>query len=233
MTQQRSTRNWAVIAAICIGAAFASLVDDPAPSAATGIICVNNSQCGCTPEEEQLNCSPASGANGICLNGSCACNPLWTGTNCEAALGACCLPADCASSGAAGCAAETCTQSLQMTCELGGGTYLGDLTSCEPNPCEPTPTPTETATATPTPTSVPQGGDCADASQCVPGLFCSDAVCCDTACAGLGQSCDEPGSVGTCVTAPAEAPAASHATLVTILALLVATAFFALRARRR
>jgi hypothetical protein len=118
----------------------------------------------------------------------------------------------------------------------GNGTYVGDGTSCAGNPCDaatPTATATATATATPTRTPVAPGGACTDASQCAPGLFCSDAVCCDTACAGLGQSCDVPGQEGICVTASAQAPTASDHTLAVMLGLLFVTGLIGLRAGRR
>jgi hypothetical protein len=97
----------------------------------------------------------------------------------------------------------------------------------------PTATPTSTATATPTNTPVPQGGACADTAQCVAGLFCSDSVCCDTACAVSGQRCDVPGHEGTCLSGPAKAPAASNTGLFAILAALVLMGIVTLRARRR
>ena len=102
-------------------------------------------------------------------------------------------------------------------------------------PSTPTATATATATTTTTPTATPvaQGGACTDAAQCATGLFCSDDVCCDTACVGAGTSCDVPGQVGTCVTAPAAAPAASPLALLVMLAALILTAFVALHTRWR
>lgn len=103
----------------------------------------------------------------------------------------------------------------------------------------PTPTATATATATgtatPTQTATPasQGDSCVDVSQCAAGLFCSDSVCCDRACVGPGQSCDVRGQAGTCVTAPAAAPAASNGALLGMLATLIVTASLALRRRQR
>jgi hypothetical protein len=99
----------------------------------------------------------------------------------------------------------------------------------------PTATATATATdaATATVTPVPQGDTCVDASQCAAGLYCSDNVCCDTACAGPGQSCNVPGQAGTCVTAPAGAPAASSRALLVMLVALILTAYLTLRTYRR
>ena len=229
----RRRQTWSLIAALCVGVAMVTLVDDQRTVDAAAVNCVNNSDCGCDQQQQQQNCSAGSGAGGTCVQGSCQCNPLHAGLNCEIPFGACCnIP--CNAVGQANCASLPCAEISQGECASVGGTYQGNFTSCAPSdPCAvSTPTATATATATPTQTRVPQGGDCVDASQCDPGLFCSDTVCCDTACLGAGQSCDVPGEVGTCVTEPAGAPAASGSGLAIIVALLIATAFFALRARR-
>jgi len=101
----------------------------------------------------------------------------------------------------------------------------------------PTSTPTETATATPTSTPIPQGGSCADTGNgCAAGLFCADAVCCDTACEGTVERCDLPGLEGTCSSLTAPAPAVSPRWLLVGIALLIAIGTFALgrlRAGRR
>lgn len=85
---------------------------------------------------------------------------------------------------------------------------------------------------TPTPTPAPQGNACRETANCLPGLFCADGVCCDTACTGSGQNCAVPGQEGTCVQGPADAPTASRATLAAMLGALVLTALLALRVRQ-
>jgi hypothetical protein len=71
--------------------------------------------------------------------------------------------------------------------------------------------------------SYPPGTGCSDPSQCAPGLFCPGApngVCCTTPCDQPGQSCDEPGFEGTCIS-KAAAPTLSGTGLL-IAALLLA-----------
>jgi hypothetical protein len=231
-----TNRIWSTVALLTVIGAFAS-VDSRQSVEALNFGCVNNSQCGCTPEQEALNCSEASGAGGFCnLNGSmCQCNPGFAEPNC-APLGACCgveIGAQLQGPG------FPCTDTTEQTCTQLNGTYAGDGTTCVSGPCNEspvptqTPTPTETATATPTATPVPQGGDCVDASECAPGLFCSDLVCCDTACDAPDETCVADGEVGTCVQIPAPAPAASGAGLLAMLAALAVSGLFGLRALRR
>lgn len=43
------------------------------------------------------------------------------------------------------------------------------------------------------------GGDCGPTRGCDPGTYCVDGVCCTSPCTGSCVRCDEPGSVGTCV----------------------------------
>jgi hypothetical protein len=94
-----------------------------------------------------------------------------------------------------------------------------------------TATATATATGTPTASPVPQGGACADPSQCVTG-HCADGVCCDTACDQPLEQCNLPGQVGTCANTAAAAPAASSTGLLLMLGVLVGAGFAAFRARR-
>jgi hypothetical protein len=104
--------------------------------------------------------------------------------------------------------------------------------SCAPAPtATPTSTPTATPTSTPTVTPRAIGETCASGSQCA-STFCADGVCCDTACQGLGQQCDQPGQIGTCATA-APAPAMSWAALLAGLGLVSSIAALQLRRRRR
>jgi hypothetical protein len=91
-----------------------------------------------------------------------------------------------------------------------GGACIGGVCECNPGfggeNCDPT---------------VPQGGACVEASECDPGLFCVDEVCCNQPCAGADASCTEPGREGTCVSLSAAVPVASQlgfALLVVVLA---------------
>ncbi|HMF40868.1 MAG TPA: hypothetical protein VKQ32_09235, partial [Polyangia bacterium] len=45
------------------------------------------------------------------------------------------------------------------------------------------------------------GATCALAADCKSG-FCFDGVCCRSDCSGMCQSCNQPGSVGTCTNVP-------------------------------
>jgi hypothetical protein len=53
--------------------------------------------------------------------------------------------------------------------------------------------------------SMAEGSTCASSVQCESG-FCVDGVCCQTACSGTCQSCNQPGSEGFCTTVPAGEP---------------------------
>jgi hypothetical protein len=96
----------------------------------------------------------------------------------------------------------------------------------------PTGTPSLTPTVTPTVTPVPQGGACANPTQCSTG-FCVDAVCCDTACTDPAKRCNVSGQVGVCTITPAAAPTLTPWGLVVAGILLVSIAGFALRHRIR
>jgi hypothetical protein len=87
----------------------------------------------------------------------------------------------------------------------------------------PTETPTSTPTATPTETPVPNGGSCAESSECQSG-FCVEGVCCNTICDQPMQTCED----GTCVSAATPAPVFSHRTLLLVVGLLAMIGFFAL-----
>jgi len=67
---------------------------------------------------------PSQNRGSIGLNGAIGDNPYWI----PSPVGACCLPSG-------DCVLETAGD-----CETDGGTYLGDGTACNPNPCNPTPT---------------------------------------------------------------------------------------------
>jgi len=103
-----------------------------------------------------------------------------------------------------------------------------ETSTATPSPTETdTATPTETETPTPTATETPTsvqantplalGDPCTTADECQ-SQFCVDGVCCDTACDGPSESCDQPGRVGQCSPVVA-APVTS--TLGSILAVLL------------
>lgn len=126
-----------------------------------------------------------------------------------------------------------CTDGLnQSTCESFNGTYAGDGTTCQSGICDATPTATATATATNTPTRAPQGADCTTPAQCTTD-FCADGVCCNTACADPGLSCNQLGQVGVCVAIPNPAPAASPTGLLLMTGTLGLIGLAAMYLRRR
>jgi hypothetical protein len=67
-----------------------------------------------------------------------------------------------------------------------------------------------------------------DASQCVTGLFCANAVCCTSLCDQPLMRCDVPPNIGTCSSIAAPAPTLSPPGLLVALVLLLAVAGLAL-----
>lgn len=49
----------------------------------------------------------------------------------------------------------------------------------------------------------PPGGLCGRQPECMAGLFCVDGRCCGSTCSGTCESCDLPGTEGTCTAVPA------------------------------
>lgn len=94
-----------------------------------------------------------------------------------------------------------------------------------------TSTGTPTGTVTRTPSGLPDGGACSDPSQCLSD-FCVDGVCCDSACDGPNDSCDQPGQGGECVSVPHPAPSTSPRGLGLAVLALIAVAARLLRPRR-
>jgi MYXO-CTERM domain-containing protein len=92
--------------------------------------------------------------------------------------------------------------------------------------------PTSTPTRTPTDTPAPIGAGCSEDADCDSG-FCVDGVCCDTACNAVGEACNFPLDVGTCVVVPTAVPATSSSNLLYAAALLLAVAALALRRSQR
>jgi hypothetical protein len=79
------------------------------------------------------------------------------------------------------------------------------------------------------------GAACMSNMECT-STFCADGVCCNTACDGANQSCNQPGSVGVCLAqiAPAtSAPAMSIPGLAVATLTLMFLGFFALRRESR
>lgn len=116
------------------------------------------------------------------------------------------------------------------TCNsLLGGCVAPTATATSTETATATPTPSDTAT--PTQTRVPQGGDCETPSECATD-FCVDGVCCNTACDGPGEICNQDGSVGTCTQAVAPAPPLARDTLLLALLALASVGAVALLRRR-
>jgi hypothetical protein len=84
-----------------------------------------------------------------------------------------------------------------------------------------------TGTPTETPTGLPNGAACGSGSQCQ-SSFCADGVCCNRRCDAPIESCNLPGSAGTCV-ARAPVPATSRTGLLIGLVSLISVALLALR----
>ncbi|HSP99387.1 MAG TPA: PEP-CTERM sorting domain-containing protein [Candidatus Dormibacteraeota bacterium] len=74
------------------------------------------------------------------------------------------------------------------------------------------------------------GTACGTGAECV-SRFCTDGVCCNTACDGLAEQCDLAGQSGTCVSLAAPAPALTLDGLCVGSALLVGIAAIAWRRR--
>ncbi len=79
---------------------------------------------------------------------------------------------------------------------------------------------------------IPDGGACADPTDCVSGN-CVDDVCCDTICNLPGQECNLPAAPGVCTSTAARAPAASPTGLMIGLVLLIGVGALALFRRTR
>lgn len=123
-------------------------------------------------------------------------------------------------------ATETATATATATAsETGTATEAPTATATGTASSTPTNTATRTATppATPTPSRQPDGQACSDPLQCLSG-FCVDGVCCESACDGPNQSCNQPGRAGQCVAIPTAAPSASRPGLAVALLVLLAIA---------
>lgn len=88
------------------------------------------------------------------------------------------------------------------------------------------------AEVTPAGTRIPDGELCSTPIDCNSG-FCVDGVCCDSACDGVAESCNQSGRMGTCSPLPAPAPPLSRKGLFSIIALLTAFGILSFSRRRR
>jgi hypothetical protein len=97
------------------------------------------------------------------------------------------------------CCAAACSPSTCMKCVAGTGACAPVLGGDDPDTC----TGKKTCDAAGACTSR-LGETCAKGADCVSGL-CVDSVCCNTSCDAPCDSCNVPGSLGTCVAALAGA----------------------------
>jgi hypothetical protein len=207
---------------------------------------MNNSLCVCNPGFNPPNC-----ASGACCFPDGSCNGVGQGT-CENADGvyqgdgtSCTgvnCPVQCGFATSPECNGE-CPPGQVCVAGLAGLAVARTVDGCEciPEPTQtPTGTPTDTPTATPTdtasvtPTDTPgmMGAPCEDTSDCEPGLFCADGVCCNDPCTGELERCDLPGQEGTCTPITSVAPVASRGGLIAIVVLLLTVGVFAVVRRR-
>lgn len=149
---------------------------------------------GTDPDNECLDMGAATcGANGFC-NGMSACQLYAAGTT---------------------CAAQSCSNGIQSnadTCNGGGTCIDGGTASCSPYVCGATACKTSCASdvdcmsgfycsSTSCVSLKPSGQVCTAANECLSG-FCTDGVCCTTACTGTCLACDIVGMVGQCANLP-------------------------------
>lgn len=133
----------------------------------------------CDPATNNRDWSPRSEGT-VCGEGACSGGRVTPAATCSA-TGACLRPA------AERCAAGYCADATTCatTCEADdcpGGSYCAPSGVCEHPRAN--------------------GSSCANDGQCA-SSSCVDRICCDTDCTGTCRSCAVPGSVGTCVDAPA------------------------------
>ncbi|MGE0322425.1 MAG: DNRLRE domain-containing protein [Polyangiaceae bacterium] len=144
------------------------------------------------------------GARTACTNDGTGCGGTCDGTN----QAACAYPGNSTVCRAAACSAGIAT--VEARCSGSGNCPALQQQTCTPYTCHPS-LPLCDGDCTvdgdcPSPQyclagicANPQGNgaSCSAAAQCASGN-CVDGVCCDDACNGQCQSCNEPGSIGTC-----------------------------------
>ena len=163
---------------------------------------------------------PTSSAGGTECNqsapvcfGDCFLNNTTCYGNQPNATACSCVPTGCCRLNATTCDEQVAEPACLNSTFVAGG-------SCAVDCALPTPTP-----------KIPDGGGCLDPLDCLSGN-CVNDVCCDTACDAPEQSCNVAGSVGTCTSVAAPAPAASHGGLLLSLALLLGVGGLAMWRRR-
>lgn len=180
---------------------------------------------GCPACGPGKTCSEAADCEStFCVDGVC-CDTVCDGA-CEACTAA--LKESAADTGTCGQAAtdsacgdpQGCTAGVETTgdtCDAAGQCTDGGTSPCTPYTCNATGLSCLTACSTSsecvgTHFCNTQGGvctvkkangqTCQGADQCTSGN-CADGVCCNNACGGTCKACNTPGSVGTCLNAPA------------------------------
>jgi len=236
MPRTRSNGAWGALAAVTMAGALFSLVplhqgqaqdcpcDGVDPTNCTSTVWINRSaECGgpiYCPFLGACTCPRILRQQACCQLNATTCEDT-NSLGCDTCLeqgGQFVLGGTCAD----GCAAPTSTPTSTPT----------DTPTATPTGT-PTNTPADTPTATPTNTLVPDGGNCADPMDCISGN-CVDDTCCTEASCPPGESCDNPGNVGTCSADPtAPAPAISPTGVLLALALLLGIGGVALVRRRR
>lgn len=173
-------------------------------------VCCNtacNGQCeACNLDGHGGTCTPVTGvprgARPACTGAGTACGGTCNGT----LTTACTYPDATTACREASCMGGSAT--LAATCDGMGTCPMPSTTPCAPFACGTTACRTDCTTMADCAAGNtciagvcvglrPNGGMCTTATECQSGQ-CVDGVCCDTACDGQCQACDNAGSLGTC-----------------------------------
>ncbi|MBI1818664.1 MAG: hypothetical protein HYR72_27080 [Deltaproteobacteria bacterium] len=73
------------------------------------------------------------------------------------------------------------------------------------------------------------GQECGSGADCIPGLFCTDGVCCNQPCDGPNEACNLPQRRGRCTTIASVPTLSPSAQVFLVVAFLVLVTWFALR----